>query len=392
MATRLHVGVNGVLPGGVIGILGGGQLGRMIAIPARQMGFGVAVLTPEGDSPAGGLADHIFRASFDDLDAARRLAAVSDVVTYEFENVPAATASAVETMGKLRPSAELLRLTQDRNVEHDFLHSLGISTAAGVRLSTASELDGALHQLGLPARLKSALGGYDGGGQIRLFDNASVEDARTAIPGAIGGWRLEAEVNFEREISVVLARGADGRIEAYPPFENVHKGGILHVSTWPAKGSPKALTRAVEAASSIAESVQLVGVMCTEFFVIGDDVIVNELAPRVHNSGHLTIEGANVSQFEQHVRAVCGLPLVSPMVRVGGVAMVNLLGTHERRRVRVRGAEIALAEPGVALHVYGKERERPRRKMGHVTVCADTPEEARSQALFFADRLRFVAA
>lgn len=379
-----------VLPGGMIGILGGGQLGRMIAVPARQLGYGIAVLTPESDSPAAGLSDLVLRASFDDLDAARRLAAIADVVTYEFENVPAATAAAVEAMGKLRPNAELLRRTQDRNVEHDFLHGLGIGTAPGIAVHTVDDFDRALATFGFPARLKSALGGYDGGGQIRVFDDASRVAARLAVPTAVGGWRLEAEVAFEREVSVVLARDASGRVEAFPPFENVHQGGILHVSSWPAAGSPLALRRAIQAASAVAEAAEVVGVMCAEFFVIGDDVLVNELAPRVHNSGHLTVEAANVSQFEQHVRAICGLPLLRPAPRTGGAAMVNLLGTAERKHVRLAGVEAVLGENEVSLHLYGKSRERVRRKMGHVTVLGASATEARERALACASQLAFV--
>lgn len=382
--------MNLVLPGGMIGILGGGQLGRMIAVPARQLGYGIAVLTPESDSPAAGLSDHVLRASFDDLDAARRLAGLADVVTYEFENVPAATAAAVEAMGKLRPNAELLRRTQDRNVEHSFLHSLGIGTAPGIPVHTVEDFDQALASLGMPARLKSALGGYDGGGQIRVFDEDSRAAARLAVPTVLGGWRLEGEVAFEREVSVVLARDAHGHIEAYAPFENVHQGGILHVSSWPAAGSPRALARAVAAASAVAEAAEVIGVMCAEFFVIGDDVLVNELAPRVHNSGHLTIEGANVSQFEQHVRAICGLPLLSPVARSAGAAMVNLLGSAERKHVRLSGVENVLTGSDVSLHLYGKSRERVRRKMGHLTALAKSAIEARALAVSHADQLAFV--
>lgn len=374
----------------MIGILGGGQLGRMIAVPARQLGYGIAVLTPESDSPAAGLSDHVLRASFDDLDAARRLAGIADVVTYEFENVPAATAAAVEAMGKLRPNAELLRRTQDRNIEHAFLHSLGIGTAPGLAVHTVEDFDRALAALGTPARLKSALGGYDGGGQIRVFDEASCVAARLAVPTTLGGWRLEAEVAFEREISVVLARDSSGRIVVYPPFENVHQGGILHVSSWPAMGSPLALHRAIQAASAVAEAAEVVGVMCAEFFVIGDDVLVNELAPRVHNSGHLTIEAASVSQFEQHVRAICGLPLLLPVRRSAGAAMVNLLGSAERKHVRLTGVEGALGESDVSLHLYGKSRERVRRKMGHLTALGGGATEARERALACAAQLVFV--
>ncbi len=363
----------------------------MLAVPIRQMGYGVAVLAPLGDAPALGLADHAIRASFDDLDAARRLAELSDVVTYEFENVPAATARAVAERRPLHPSARLLELTQDRNREHDFLASLGVATAPGREVHTVAEFNAALVALGMPARLKSARGGYDGGGQLRVHDAASVAAARERIPTIEGGWRLEAEVPFERELSVIVARSA-GEIRVYAPFENQHRDGILHLTRWPARGSPRAHARAVDIAEAVAVAGELCGVMCVELFVRGDEVSVNELAPRVHNSGHLTIEGAAVSQFEQHVRAICGLPLGSPERGAGGVAMVNLLGLADRRHVRVAGAPAALAEPGVHLHLYGKDRERPRRKMGHVTALGNDADDAAERALRAAANLNFVGA
>lgn len=385
-------GVKAILPGSTLGILGGGQLGRMIAAPARQLGYGVVVLAPEGDAPALGMADLGIRASFDDLDAARRLAQLSDLVTYEFENVPAATAAVVQDAGKLRPNAELLRLAQDRNIEHNFLERLGVSTAPGRAVHTVEGFDTALAELGSPSRLKSALGGYDGGGQLRVVDAASAAEARLRVPDVPGGWRFEGEVNFEREISVVLARDEAGRIEAFPPFENVHREGILRISTWPAAGSPRAIQRALEVARAIAEAAGLIGVMCVEFFVVNDDVLVNELAPRVHNSGHLTVEGASISQFELHLRAICGLPLLKPVPRAPGVAMVNLLGTEERRHVRLYGADSALGESEVSIHLYGKDRERVRRKMGHVTALGANAGDARERALRAAAGLRFATA
>lgn len=378
-----------ILPGATLGLLGGGQLGRMLAIPARELGYGVVVLAPEGDAPALGLADHGIRASFEDVDAARQLAAMSDVVTYEFENVPAATARAVAERRPLHPNAALLAITQDRNAEHHFVEGLGIPTAPGLPVHTVEEFDAAIAALGFPARLKSARGGYDGGGQFRITDAASAAVVRARVPTVEGGWRLEGEVRFEREVSVVVARSATGEIVPYAPFENVHREGILHLTTWPAAGSPVALARAMEIARTIAEAADLVGVMCVECFVAGDEVRVNELAPRVHNSGHLTIEGAATTQFEQHVRAICGLPLGSAAPRSGGAAMVNLLGLAERRKVRLHGADRALAIPGVRVHLYGKDRERPRRKMGHVTALGGDVVEARERALRAANLLQF---
>lgn len=378
-----------ILPGSTIGILGGGQLGRMMAVPARQMGYGVAVLAPSGDAPALGLADHAIRASFDDLDAARQLARLADVVTYEFENVPAQAARAVEQSTPLRPNSRLLALTQDRNEEHAFLDSLGIATAPGCAAHTLAELEAAVERFGLPLRMKSARGGYDGGGQHRIVDAASLALGREKFSLIPDGWRIEAEVPFEREVSVVVARSLRGEISTWAPFENEHRAGVLHLTRWPARGSERALARAVEVARTIAEAGELVGVMCVELFVEGDDVRVNELAPRVHNSGHLTIEASETSQFEQHVRAICGLPLGSPAPVGGGAAMVNLLGAADHRRVRLRGAGEALAL-GAHLHLYGKERERTGRKMGHVTALAASGDEAVRVALAAARCLSLV--
>jgi 5-(carboxyamino)imidazole ribonucleotide synthase len=380
-----------ILPGSTVGILGGGQLGRMLAVPARQLGYGVAVLAPLGDAPALGLADHAIRASFDDLDAARRLASLADVVTYEFENVPAATARAVAERAPLRPNATLLELTQDRNREHAFLDSLGIPTAPGCPVHSTEELDAAVARFDFPCRLKSARGGYDGGGQLRIVDAAALEAARPLAGSQPGGWRLEAEVAFERELSVVVARSLAGEVVAWAPFENEHRGGILHLTRWPATGSPRVLARAEEIARTIAVAGDLLGVMCVELFVGDDEVRVNELAPRVHNSGHLTIEAAATSQFEQHLRAVCGLPLGSPAPRAGGAAMINLLGRADQRRVRLAGTAEALAL-GAHVHLYGKDRERPGRKMGHLTVLADTPEEAVRRVVQAASAVQLVSA
>ena len=378
-----------ILPGSTIGILGGGQLGRMLAVPARQMGYGVAVLAPAGDAPALGLADHAIRASFDDVDAARQLAQLADVVTYEFENVPVLAARAVEERAPLRPNSALLAITQDRNEEHAFLDRLGIPTAPGCAAFTLAELDAAVARFGMPVRMKSARGGYDGGGQHRIVDEASLQAGRALFQGISGGWRIEADVPFERELSVIVARSGTGEMVTWAPFENEHRGGILHLSRWPARGSARASARAVDVARTVAEAGSLIGVMCVELFVEGDDVRVNELAPRVHNSGHLTIEGAATSQFEQHIRAICGLPLGSTAAVSGGAAMVNLLGGAEQRRVRLHGAHEALGL-GAKVHLYGKERERAGRKMGHITALGPSGDDAVRTALAAAGALRLV--
>jgi 5-(carboxyamino)imidazole ribonucleotide synthase len=362
-------------PGGTIGILGGGQLGRMLAQSARQLGYGVVVLAPAGDAPAAGLADRTIRASFEDTDAARALADACDVVTYEFENVPEATARLIAGRVPVRPDAFLLGITQDRLREHAFVEAAGIPVAPGVPVRTAADLRAGVAALGLPARLKSARGGYDGGGQWRITG----PDAPADVPFDGREYRLEGEVAFDREISVVLARGIDGGIEVFPLFENVHASGILRRTTTPAAVSPTVARRAIEAARTLAEAANVVGTLTVELFVVGEDVLVNELAPRVHNSGHLTIEACAVSQFEQHIRAICGLPLAAATLR-SPAAMVNLLGVAERKQVRVQGCETALKLPDVHLHWYGKGQSRPRRKMGHVTALADSVEMAVERA------------
>lgn len=366
-----------IAPGGTIGILGGGQLGRMVAIAARQLGYGVVVLDPSPEAPAVGVADRFIRASFEDTDAARLLAQACDVVTYEFENVSVATAQAVEQRVAVYPDAWLLGVTQDRVREHAFVHGQGIGTAPGIAVRTREEIEAGALALGFPCRLKAAHGGYDGGGQWRIQAPSDLGALAAPVDGR--SFLLEAEVRFDREVSVIVARSAAGETRTFPVFENVHRHGILHKTTCPAELSDRARARAEEVARALAEAAGLVGTLTVEMFVVGDDVLVNELAPRVHNSGHLTIEACDVSQFEQHVRAVCGLPLRAPALRAPA-CMINLLGTDDRKRVRLAGVEHALALPEVHVHVYGKVHARPRRKMGHVTALGPTLAEAVARA------------
>jgi 5-(carboxyamino)imidazole ribonucleotide synthase len=364
-----------IRPGGTIGILGGGQLGRMIAQSARQMGYGVVVLAPEVDAPAFGLADRVLQATYEDTDALARMAATCDVLTYEFENVPEEAAAAVEGRVPVRPDARLLGITQDRVREHAFVHAAGIGTAPGCPVTTRAELEAAVARFGFPSRLKSARGGYDGGGQHRLRTPADV--AAAPIDGR--PWLFERDVAFDREVSVVVARGPDGTARTFPVFENEHQDGILRVTRVPARVSTTVARRAEAVALALADAANLVGTLTVECFVVGDDVLVNELAPRVHNSGHLTIEACVTSQFEQHVRAICGLPLGDVRLR-SPAAMVNLLGTGEGRKVRLAGADSALAVPDVHLHLYGKTSVRRRRKMGHVTALASDTNTAVARA------------
>ncbi len=380
-----------ILPGGTIGIFGGGQLGRMIAMSARQLGYGVIVLDPDATGPAAGLADRVIHASFEDTGAARQLADACDVVTYEFENVPEATVRAIEGRVVVRPDAALLGITQDRVREHAFLHAKGVPTAPGCPVRTPEELAAAVLRHGFPSRLKSARGGYDGGGQHRIRDAAGAVAAAALLDGR--DWLFERDVAFTAEVSVVVTRGADGEVRTFPVFENEHADGILRLTRAPARVAPWAVARAEAIARTLAEAANLVGTLTVECFVTADPatsggVLVNELAPRVHNSGHLTVEACATSQFEQHVRAICGLPLGDTALR-SPAAMVNVLGTVERRRARLTGAERALAVPDVHLHLYGKASVRPRRKMGHVTALGATVDEAVANAELAAGALGF---
>ncbi|MDP2313911.1 MAG: 5-(carboxyamino)imidazole ribonucleotide synthase [Pseudomonadota bacterium] len=376
-----------VAPGGTIGIFGGGQLGRMIAMSARQLGYGVVVLDPDANGPAAGLADRVIHASFEDTEAARQLADACDVVTYEFENVPEATVAAIEGRVLVRPDATLLGITQDRVREHAFLHAQGVPTAPGCPVRTAEDLAAAVLRFGFPSRLKSARGGYDGGGQHRIRDAAEAAAATAVLDGR--AWLFERDVAFTAEVSVVVTRGADGDVRTFPVFQNEHADGILRLTRAPAAIPPVVTARAEAIARTLAGAAHLVGTLTVECFVTPDDVLVNELAPRVHNSGHLTIEACATSQFEQHVRAICGLPLGDTALRAPA-AMVNLLGTVDRRRARLAGADRALAVPDVHLHLYGKASVRPRRKMGHVTALGATVEEAVARAEHAASGLAFV--
>ncbi len=378
-----------ILPGATLGILGGGQLGRMLAIPARQLGYRVAVLAPEGDAPAFGVADHVIRAAFEDQEAVGRLAAISEVVTYEFENVAAETVRRIEARVPVRPGAELLAATQDRLLERALCQRAGAPVAPFREVDNREGLSLALTELGGPLRLKTARGGYDGGGQWRIRDEADAEALFRNGPPVEGRFLAEKEVNFETEVSVILCRDVYGDTRIFPLFENHHEGGILALTRCPARISAARRSEIEDLAVAFADTVGLVGTLTVELFVTARGVLVNELAPRVHNSGHLTVEACTVSQFEQHLRAVCGLPLRPAELRKPA-AMVNLLGTEELRFIRLEGVESALRDPGASLHLYGKRHCRPRRKMGHLTVVGDDPDEVVSRARAHAETMRFV--
>jgi 5-(carboxyamino)imidazole ribonucleotide synthase len=344
-----------------IGILGGGQLGRMLALAAARLGFKCHVLCPDPQSPAFDVVRRVTEADYSDMAALDRFANDVDVVTYEFENVPAETATFLSARKPVLPDPKVLATTQDRLIEKEFVRRLGIGTANFAAVSSADDLTAALERIGRPAVLKTRRFGYDGKGQAMIRDGADA-----SLFDELGGQAqiLEAFVPFEREISVVAARSARGQIESFDVTENEHENHILKTSRVPAAISPPLATEARRVAETIAEAFGYVGVLAVEMFVVKDGrghaVLVNEIAPRVHNSGHWTIDGASVSQFEQHIRAVAGLPLGKP-VRRGRVEMTNLLGEEANDVTRW------LEMPGAAVHLYGKTAARPGRKMGHIT-------------------------
>lgn len=364
-----------LLPGAAIGVLGSGQLGRMFAMAARRMGYLVHTYSPETDTPTGQVADVEVTAPYEDLAAVRAFANGVEVVTFEFENVPATTVEAIAGIVPVRPNGDALYTTQHRLREKTFLERAGIPVTPFRHVRTHAELDAALDALGCPAVLKTAGFGYDGKGQRLIKSRAESAEAFNSLGGQEAV--LEAFVDFEREVSVVCARGADGEVAHYGVVENSHERHILDCTIAPARVSAGVAREAAQIAESLAEQLNLIGVLCVEFFltqdVSGGKLFVNELAPRPHNSGHFTIDACVTSQFEQQVRAVCGLPL-GTTEQLRPAAMANLLGDlwqHGEPDWRA-----ACATPHVKLHLYGKHEARAGRKMGHLTALAPTTDEA----------------
>jgi 5-(carboxyamino)imidazole ribonucleotide synthase len=372
-----------IAPGAALGILGGGQLGRMFAMAARRMGYRVHTFSPGDNTPTGQVADVEVTASYEDLDALRAFARQVDVVTFEFENVPIEAIDAIEQHAPVRPSGVALHTAQQRAREKTFLADRGIPTAPFMAASTLDELWDAVAQVGTPAVIKTAAFGYDGKGQHTVTTPADVEHVWTAIGHQEAV--IEKLVPLQTEVSVVAARGLDGEIKEYAPFENRHRHNILDLTTAPAAIGAALAMQANEIARTILEELQYVGVLCVEFFVSTDgELLVNELAPRPHNSGHLTFDAAVTSQFEQQVRAICGLPLGSTNL-VSPAAMANLLGD-----LWVDGEPnwaAAMRLPDVKLHLYGKNGPRPGRKMGHLTALARTTGEAQDRVVAARDAL-----
>jgi 5-(carboxyamino)imidazole ribonucleotide synthase len=354
-------------PGDTIGILGGGQLGRMLAMAAARLGLRCQVFSPDPDSPAFDVVLNATCAEYADVEALELFANDVDVITYEFENVPAASAMILAARRPVLPDQKILETTQDRLAEKDFVKRLGIGTADYADVSSAAGLRAAIAKIGLPAVLKTRRFGYDGKGQaiIREGDDPDQVWQDLATKSAI----LEAFIPFEREISVIAARSAEGQVECFDVTENEHSDHILKISRAPA-AIPEALAaQARGIAERIANALNYVGVLAVEMFVVpgngGPTILVNEIAPRVHNSGHWTLDGASISQFEQHIRAIAGWPLGKP-VRHGPVTMTNLIGDE------INGYEQWLTVPGATVHLYGKGAPRPGRKMGHVTQVTQT--------------------
>ena len=375
-----------ILPGATLGRLGGGQLGRMFAAAAAQLGYRVHVLSPHEDCPTSQVAHRRTVADYEDAEAVARFAQGVDVVTLEFENVPAA---ATETAGKyvpVRPSGSVLHITQNRIREKRLLQRIGVATAPYAEVSTADELSLAIRQIGVPAVLKTADSGYNGKGQSLLHAADQAAAAWTQLgqgPCVLEGW-----VNFQRELSLLVARDPAGEISIHGPILNHHVNHILDVSLYPVPELEPIAAEAEQIGYAIAQELDLIGLCCIEFFLTGDHrLLVNEIAPRPHNSGHLTIEASTTSQFDQQVRAICGLPLGST-APVGPAAMVNLLG-HLWQNGEPDWPQI-LADDHLKLHLYGKTEARPGRKMGHLTVLATTTDSAVEQAL--AARARLEAA
>ncbi len=379
-----------LVPPAVIGIVGGGQLGRMLAQTAQRHGYRTAVLTGGGErTPAGSVADIEIAAPFDDAAAIQRLVACADVITWELEDVDLAVADAAADAGvPVRPRPQAMAAAADRAAEKRALTTAGVPVAPYREAADAAELAAAVAALAGPVIVKTARGGYDGKGQIRLPAPGSEPvrpEALAEVFRRLGSVRLivEREVPFDRELSVVVARSAAGAIADHGVMENVHVDGILDTTTVPARLSNEVAAAALRIAGQVARHLGVVGVLCVEMFVVGSEIVVNEVAPRPHNSGHCTIEAAAASQFEQQLRAVCGLPLGDGSCRPA--AMVQLLGQLWA------GGEPAwsevLADPGIHLHLYGKREPRPGRKMGHLTCVDATPELALKRVLAARDRL-----
>ena len=368
-------------PPAVIGLLGGGQLGRMLGMAARAMGYRIVVLDPDPDCPAAAVADRVIVGTYDDVGAALRLAEASAVVTYELEHVAAEVVTAIEGIVPVRPGSRPLLVTQDRLSERRFVEGAGVAVAPWREVRDVAGARAAAADLGLPIRLKLPIGGYDGRGQLRITSADGFDDAWARLECGVGTPLLaERELDFEVELSVIVARAVDGVAETFPIARNRHDDGILVESVAPAPVDDVVSERAAAIGCELARAMDLCGTLTAELFLLRDgSLAVNELAPRVHNSGHWTIEGAATSQFEQHIRAICGLGLGSTAA-VSPAATVNVLGRGPRRPAQILGTGEGLADPAVHLHLYDKRTVFERRKMGHLTALGRDVDGALASA------------
>ncbi|WP_425288553.1 5-(carboxyamino)imidazole ribonucleotide synthase [Salibacterium halotolerans] len=361
-----------ILPGQTIGILGGGQLGRMMGLSARAMGYRIAVLEPKPDAPTAQIADVSVEAAYDDRSAAEELAGHCDVLTYEFENIDADTASFLEQSMYLPQGGSLLHTTKHRGREKQAIQDGGVDVSPYRLVSSAAALEEAMQDIGCPAVLKTCEGGYDGKGQVVIRDDTNIQDAFNELAAQTTDLVLEAWIPFEKEISVIVTRSTNGETTTFPAGENRHRNNILHQTIVPADIAEQTEQKAVSMAYELAEAFDLVGTLAVEMFVLDEDTVyVNEVAPRPHNSGHYTIEACETSQFEQHVRAVCGLPLGSTQL-LKPVVMTNILGEH----VSYVQDHFASFAGGGHVHFYGKQEAKPGRKMGHWTVLGSGRDDA----------------
>lgn len=358
-----------ILPGQTIGIIGGGQLGRMMALAAKPMGYRIAVLDPDGDAPCAQVADYKIVGAYDDLTAVKELAAVSDVITYEFENIDSAALAWLCENAYVPQGANLLEISQDRIKEKNAIQQAGVEVAPFAVIHSLEDIYNNMEKLGYPAVLKTARGGYDGKGQLVIKNPEDISKGRDLL--AHGSCVLEQWVPYKKEISVIIARNPDGETAVLPVAENIHVHNILHQTIVPARISDQAQDNATKKALKLAKEFQLIGTLAVEMFLTEDDgIYINELAPRPHNSGHYSIEACETSQFEQHVRAVCNLPLGRTALLKQAV-MVNILGEHQ--------AKILEKLPEIRdwkVHFYGKRDPKVKRKMGHVTILRESVESA----------------
>ena len=363
-------------PGSTIGIIGGGQLGRMLAIAARQMDYKTVVLDPDSNCPAGQVADRVIRSDYSDLKASSELAALADVVTYEFENVDADSVSSAEKHKPVRPSSSVLRTTQNRLHEKKALLQAGIPVANFRKVDSLRDLEDAASVLGYPMVLKTATEGYDGKGQSIIDDERDLAISYDQLSARNVDLIVEQFVSFKAEVSTICARTIDGMTATFDPAENIHRNHILDTSIVPARIDESVTDKARIIATDIAEKLDVIGLIAVEMFVTQEnDILVNELAPRPHNSGHYTMDGCDTSQFEQLVRILAGMPITLPKLHSPTV-MVNLLGEIWEDTDGNPDWQRALELPGVSLHLYGKSAARVGRKMGHINVVAETVEEA----------------